>query len=132
MSDNVIEAHRVAYRAFGLPLTYVRTTPSVMKELDGIRWRFRGRCRGDTTDAWFMDLRTPEARAARRTCVSCPVRTRCLSAALLYGEEYGIWGGLDPEQRLVLDARLQRGETLRSVVRSAIEVPVMRDLDEAV
>ncbi len=79
-----------------------------------------------------MDLRTPEARAARRNCFSCPVRTRCLSAALLYGEEYGIWGGLDPEQRLVLDARLQRGETLGSVVRSAIEVPVMRDLDEAV
>ena len=79
-----------------------------------------------------MDPRTPAARTARSVCTSCPVRARCLSAALLYGEEYGIWGGLDPEQRAALDGRLQRGETLRAVVTSTLAAQVTGDLDEAV
>jgi hypothetical protein len=55
-----------------------------------------------------------------------------LSAALLYGEEYGIWGGLDAEERNALDGRLQRGEPLRAVVTSTLAAPAMRDLDVAV
>lgn len=132
MSDNVIHAHRVAFRAFGIPVAHVRTTAAAIKELDGIRWRLRGRCASDKSGAWFMDPRTPAARAARSVCASCPVQARCLSAALLYGEEYGIWGGLDSEQRAVLDGRLQRGETLRVVVTSTLAAQGTRDLDEAV
>ena len=131
MSDNVIQAHRVAFRAFGVPLAYVRTTAAAIRQLDGIRWRLRGRCATDTSGAWFKDPRTPAAHTARSVCSSCPVRTRCLSAALLYGEEYGIWGGLDSEQRSALDARLKGGETLRVVVMSALAAAGMRDLDEA-
>lgn len=132
MNDNVVQSHRVAFRSFGIPLAHVRTTAAAIKELDGIRWRLRGRCSSDESGAWFKDPRTPAARTARSVCASCPVRARCLSAALLYGEEYGIWGGLDPEQRAALDRRLQRGETLRAVVTSALALRVMRDLDEAV
>ena len=72
------------------------------------------------------------ARTARQVCEVCPVRTRCLAAALLYGEEYGIWGGLDPDERLVLDGRLRGGESLRAVVRSVIARRVVGELDEAV
>ena len=132
MNNTAIQAHRVAFRSFGIPLAHVRATAAAVRELDGIRWRLRGRCSNDESGAWFMDPRTPAARTARSVCSSCPVRARCLSAALLYGEEYGIWGGLDPEQRSALDGRLHRGETLRAVVMSALTHPVMRDLDEAV
>lgn len=132
MNDNVVQSHRVAFRSFGIPLAHVRTTAAAIKELDGIRWRLRGRCSSDESGAWFKDPRTPAARTARSVCASCPVQARCLAAALLYGEEYGIWGGLDPEQRAALDRRLQRGETLRGVVTSALALRVMRDLDEAV
>ncbi|QKE82753.1 WhiB family transcriptional regulator [Arthrobacter sp. NEB 688] len=128
-SDN---HHRVAFRTFGQPLAHVRTTPSVIKELDGLRWRLRGRCAGDRSGAWFADLRTPAARMARQACVACPVRRRCLAAALLYGEEYGIWGGFAPEERTLLDARLHRGESLDAVVREAARATLARDLDEAV
>ncbi|MFQ6170971.1 WhiB family transcriptional regulator [Oryzobacter sp. R7] len=132
MNNKVIQAHRVALRAFGVPLAHVRTTATVIKELDGIRWRLGGRCANDKTGAWFMDPRTPAARTARSACSTCPIRAQCLSAALLYGEEYGIWGGLDTEERSALDDRLQRGETLRAVVRSVLAAPAMGDLDEAV
>jgi len=131
MTGNVIQAQRVAFRAFGVPLAYVRTTTAAIRQLDGIRWRLRGRCATDTSGAWYMDPRMPAARTARSVCFSCQVRTRCLSAALLYGEEYGIWGGFDSEQRAALDARLKRGETLRAVVVSALVAAEMRDLDEA-
>lgn len=130
MSNNVIEAHRVAFRAFGVPLPYVRATAAAIRELDGIRWRLRGGCATDTSGAWFMDPRTPAARTARSVCSTCPVRTRCLSASLLHGEEYGIWGGLDSEQRAGLDTRLKRGETLRAVVVTALAAAEMGDLDE--
>ena len=132
MNDSVTHSHRVAFRAFGIPLAHVRTTAAVIKELDGIRWRLRGRCASDKSGAWFMDPRMPAARTARLVCASCPVRARCLSAALLYGEEYGIWGGLDAEERSALDARLQRGETLGAVVTSTLASPAMGVLDEAV
>lgn len=94
--------------------------------------KLRGTCAGDRSDTWFQDLRTPATRNARRICESCPVRTACLAAALLYGEEYGVWGGLDPDERLLLDSRLQRGEALRAVVRSVIARPIAGELDEAV
>ena len=74
MNDSVTHAHRVAFRAFGIPLAHVRTTAAVIKELDGIRWRLRGRCASDKSDAWFMDPRMPAARTARSVCASCPVR----------------------------------------------------------
>ncbi|WP_101395206.1 WhiB family transcriptional regulator [Phycicoccus duodecadis] len=132
MNNVAIQAHRVAFRSFGIPLAHVRATAAAVRELDGLRWRLRGRCSNDESGAWFMDPRTPAARSARSVCASCPVRARCLSAALLYGEEYGIWGGLDTEQRAALDGRLQRGETLRAVVTSAFAQRVDGDLDEAV
>ncbi len=90
-----------------------------MKELDGIRWRSPGTVRGDTSRRLVHGPPYPGGASgpADLRLVPGPNAAAC-SAALLYGEEYGIWGGLDPEQRLVLDARLQRGETLR--VRRAL------------
>ncbi|HYN29283.1 MAG TPA: WhiB family transcriptional regulator [Dermatophilaceae bacterium] len=91
-----------------------------MDELDGTRWREQGSCAGHPRGGWFEDTRTPAAHTARRICARCPVRRRCLAASLLYGEEYGIWGGLDPEQRELLHARLRDGKPLRAVVDDAV------------
>lgn len=37
--------------------------------------------------------------AAKNMCAACPVHRECLDWALLTGEEHGIWGGLDAEER---------------------------------
>lgn len=132
MTHDLSETHRVAYRSFGTPLRHVRVTPDVVRAIDGIRWRLNGTCAGDKSEMWFADLRAPATRRARTICEACPVRTACLAAALLYGEEYGIWGGVDPDERLVLDRRLRLGESLRSVVRSVIARRTVGELDEAV
>jgi WhiB family redox-sensing transcriptional regulator len=44
-------------------------------------------------------------RKARRLCLSCEVRAECLEDGM--GEQYGIWGGLSPKQRI----RIKRGRT---------------------
>ena len=46
-------------------------------------------------------------RLARATefCRRCPVAAACLDHALETPEEYGIWGGLDPNQRKELSTR---------------------------
>ena len=54
-------------------------------------------------DLWFSDLRRNK-RQARSGCGACPLQIQCRDEAIerhrLTGEgEYGIWGGLDREQR---------------------------------
>lgn len=126
------DQHRVAFRTFGQPMEHIHVPASIVKELDGIRWRLQGRCVGDQSGAWFDDLRTPGARLARQVCGGCPVRRRCLAAALLYGEEHGIWGGFSPDERARMDAKLRSGQPLSTVVLAAVGAMEERDLDEAV
>jgi len=41
-------------------------------------------------------------RQAKRLCNRCPVKTECLTMALVNDEPYGIWGGLSPRERKTL------------------------------
>ncbi|MGZ6880948.1 MAG: WhiB family transcriptional regulator, partial [Mycobacteriaceae bacterium] len=49
-------------------------------------------CRRAEADLWFSE--TPgELEQAKRLCTQCPVRQRCLTAALDRAEPWGVWGG---------------------------------------
>jgi hypothetical protein len=62
-------------------------------------WRTRAACRG-RVDLDFIDPRTPtEAAECRALCAGCPVAEQCLADALTTGEAWGIWGGLDADER---------------------------------
>jgi WhiB family redox-sensing transcriptional regulator len=37
--------------------------------------------------------------AAKRLCLTCPVRVECATHALNVGEEYGVWGGFTETER---------------------------------
>lgn len=39
---------------------------------------------------------------AKAGCARCELRTRCLTLALETGERWGIWGGLDADERAAL------------------------------
>ncbi|WP_381792847.1 WhiB family transcriptional regulator [Streptomyces niveus] len=49
-----------------------------------------------------------EAEYAKKVCVQCPVRSTCLTHALTFREDHGVWGGLDEQERAALlrEARL--------------------------
>jgi len=57
-------------------------------------------------DAWFSNdnggLRENyyDLRAAKAGCESCPVKMLCLEFALTNEEEFGIWGGMTPGERV--------------------------------
>jgi len=74
-------------------------------------WALRGLCSAADPELFFPPRGDPAADA-RRICDRCPVRTECLAYALVAGEEFGIWGGLDPDERKNLARRRKR---LRSV-----------------
>ncbi|MEO1062488.1 MAG: WhiB family transcriptional regulator [Actinomycetota bacterium] len=65
-------------------------------------WTSQAACQGVDIDLFFDEDRTIEAR---RLCLSCPVRTSCLSAAQDRDEPCGIWGGLTATERDLAGAR---------------------------
>lgn len=69
-------------------------------------WAARAACRGKNPAWWFpLPGRGVSYRAARPVCEGCPVRRPCLDYALAAGEELGMWGGLDPDERSRLERR---------------------------
>lgn len=41
-------------------------------------------------------------KQAKAICQSCEVRQECLNDALTYREEFGVWGGTSPDERLAM------------------------------
>ena len=69
-------------------------------------WAARARCADIDPEIFFPPHDDP-ATEARQICARCPVRDECLAYALDADERYGIWGGLDPDERRNLRRRLR-------------------------
>jgi WhiB family transcriptional regulator, redox-sensing transcriptional regulator len=71
-------------------------------------WQWRAACRGEDSSTFFPDEReSREDRVVREEraksiCAACPVRVDCLEYSLRVHEPYGIWGGLNEQERRVL------------------------------
>lgn len=70
-------------------------------------WSQDAACSGVETDAFFPvgAQGVPpklEAEYAKSVCVPCPVRSACLAHALTRPEHFGVWGGMDEEERAEL------------------------------
>lgn len=61
-------------------------------------WEARAACKNQKTNIWYP-RRGKDPRPAKKICASCPVRRDCLSYALKYRENVGIWGGLTARER---------------------------------
>ena len=78
-------------------------------------WRDEAACRGMDVQLFFgpdgeaWPERKIRENKAKAVCASCPVRARCLGYALGNSIRYGIWGGLDEEERAREQRRRARG-----------------------
>ena len=72
------------------------------------RWSVHALC--ITTDPEIFPPTGSLATEAQAICAQCPVRSMCLAYAIAAGEPFGIWGGLDPQERRILRRRPQRRE----------------------
>ena len=69
-------------------------------------WQWRAACRGHDENLFFPPSRFERAeekrsreRAAKDICATCPVQVECLDYALRIREPYGVWGGLNEQER---------------------------------
>ena len=65
-------------------------------------------CRVDDPDLWFAES-PAQLEQAKTLCASCPIRQRCLSAALDRAEPWGVWGGEIFDQGVVIERKRPRG-----------------------
>jgi WhiB family redox-sensing transcriptional regulator len=69
-------------------------------------WRDDAACL-DADPDWFFPIATTgpaldQINGAKRICLACPVRKRCLAWALELGAASGIWGGTTEDERRAL------------------------------
>jgi hypothetical protein len=61
-------------------------------------WHSEGACNERTDLDWYSDI-PDEIAAVKDVCAGCPIPVTCLQDAIDRREAWGIWGGLDPEER---------------------------------
>jgi WhiB family redox-sensing transcriptional regulator len=70
---------------------------------DGDSWRREAACRDVDPDVFFPVGATGPAleriAVAKAHCAGCVVAEACLVFAVTTNQEYGVWGGLDEEER---------------------------------
>lgn len=83
-----------------------RAATALRPIIEAWEWQAVGLCRDRASAQFFhpdddlgrISRRLREA-AAKRLCLSCPVRAECATHALSVGEEYGVWGGFTETER---------------------------------
>jgi WhiB family transcriptional regulator, redox-sensing transcriptional regulator len=61
-------------------------------------WIDSAACAAANPEVFFPASHESDA-GAKQYCASCPVRDECRDYALAAGEEFGIWGGLNEDER---------------------------------
>ncbi|MFJ4839619.1 WhiB family transcriptional regulator [Streptomyces sp. NPDC088746] len=78
-------------------------------------WRTHAACREEDPDLFFPIGSTGpalvQAEEAKAVCGNCPVRGQCLEWALENGQDSGVWGGMDENERRALKRRRARQQT---------------------
>jgi len=84
-----------------LPISMPAPVASALGE-----WNGRGLCVGEDPEVFFPPHGDP-GTDARETCAACRVRGDCLNYAT-ETDEFGIWGGLDQQERRNLKRKQRR------------------------
>ncbi len=80
-------------------------------------WTVRSACKTADPDELFV---TGAAQnRAKAVCLSCPVRTECLSDALDNRVEFGVWGGMTERERRALLRRRPEVTSWRVLLEQA-------------
>ncbi|MFI5473147.1 WhiB family transcriptional regulator [Streptomyces cacaoi] len=85
------------------------------------QWVLQAACAG-ANDAMFPDKNSLGNRHAKQVCNGCPVAMACLVEALRTGDnEFGVRGGLRPDERRKIARRLKGNYTDRQALDKAVQ-----------
>lgn len=62
-------------------------------------WRDDAICIEYETNTFYPERSHELAKVAKAICRECPVRSECLDEAIANNEKFGVWGGLDTQER---------------------------------
>lgn len=81
----------------------IRTGPPdlMLIKRDEWDWQDEALC-AEVGGRLFFPERGESAGDAKRVCKLCPVRAECLSFAVTEGIRWGVWGGMDEDERAEL------------------------------
>ncbi|MBC9729900.1 WhiB family transcriptional regulator [Streptomyces sp. TRM68367] len=68
-------------------------------------WSADAACKGWDTELFYAPVTDPDTRQAKAICRGCPVLAECLADAMARAEPYGVWGGVDEDERGALIRR---------------------------
>lgn len=74
--------------------------------MDANEWALEGKCLGSNLD--FFNLRDPNKSAIKAVCDGCSVKGECLEYGLYPLQDYGMFGGTTPTERIELIESQQR------------------------
>ena len=72
-------------------------------------------CHVGDPDLWFAD-NPLDLERAKVLCGSCPIRAKCLTAALEREEPWGVWGGEIVERGCVVAQKRPRGRPRKDAI----------------
>ncbi len=85
-----------------------------------MNWRHRALCRDEDPELFFPVGNSGPAlqqiAKAKAVCARCPVLDECLEFALQTGQDAGVWGGLDEDERRALKRRRARAKARNSTM----------------
>ena len=89
--------------------TVARPRAAHFEELDRMDWRHHALCRDEDPELFFPIGTTGPAAVqveeAKVVCRRCPVVSDCLTWALDSGQDSGVWGGTNEDERRALTRR---------------------------
>lgn len=76
-------------------------------------------CHVGDPDLWFAEA-PADLERAKTLCADCPVRRRCLAAALERGEPWGVWGGEILDRGAIVSHKRPRGRPSKRARREVV------------
>ena len=80
-------------------------------------WRQQAACTSEDPELFFpignVGPAAAQVEQARQVCHRCEVRIACLDWALKAGADYGVWGGLNEDERRTLLRKRRAAGPLR-------------------
>jgi WhiB family transcriptional regulator, redox-sensing transcriptional regulator len=118
--DTARNAGSVRVAVAAAKLLPLRGWPEVSPTVSAMAWSDRAACLSEEPELFFpignIGPALVQIQEAKAVCSRCPVIDACLSFALEFGHDIGVWGGLTEDERRAL-----KNGTVRSPVQGPPE-----------
>lgn len=74
-------------------------------------WSQISNCKDADPGLFYIGEFVEQVKIAAEHCYTCPARAQCLEWAIVYDEQYGVWGGMAEQERVNFRRKLRAMQT---------------------